>query len=174
MGTRCVPLLCMISLIAAPAALGARAAIVVVDSQAAYPEGPLWRDGKLLYVEYAGPGVKIWDGKSTGTYWSGAHCGASGLIAYRGDHLLVACYDANAIIELDAKRQDRAHHRHGTAPASHSSGRTISRPTAGAASIFRPPESTTSARPSAVRFCTCRPTERESWKSPTPSTTRTV
>jgi hypothetical protein len=30
---------------------------------AVYPEGPLWRDGKLLYVEYAGPGIKIWDGR---------------------------------------------------------------------------------------------------------------
>jgi gluconolactonase len=103
MGIRCVPLLCMVSLIAAPAALGARAAVVLVDSQAVYPEGPLWRDGKLLYVEYAGPGVKMWNGKSTGTYWSGAHCGASGLIAYRRGHLLVACYDANAVVELDER-----------------------------------------------------------------------
>jgi gluconolactonase len=68
---------------------------------AAYPEGPLWRDGKLLYVEYAGPGVKIWDGKRTSTYWSGEHCGASGLINYKVNHLLVACYDANTIVELD-------------------------------------------------------------------------
>src|SRR5450631_3727714 len=101
MGTRCVPLLCMISLISAPAALGARAAVVVVDSHAAYPEGPLWRDGKLLYVEYAGPGVKTWDGKRTTSFWSGAHCGASGLIAYRHNHILVACYDSNTIVELD-------------------------------------------------------------------------
>jgi len=47
------------------------------------------------------PGVKIWDGKTFGTFWSGAHCGASGLIAYGHDHLLVACYDSNSIVELD-------------------------------------------------------------------------
>ena len=76
---------------------------------AAYPEGPLWRDGKLLYVEYAGPGIKMWDGKRATDFWQGAHCGASGLIDYRNGHVLVACYDANTIVELDqAGKQIRA------------------------------------------------------------------
>ena len=88
--------------IASAALIGAsHAGTVLVDAKAAYPEGPLWRDGKLLYVEYAGPGIKMWDGKRATPYWSGEHCGASGLIAYRYDHILVACYDANAIVELD-------------------------------------------------------------------------
>jgi gluconolactonase len=78
-----------------------RADTVLVDATAAYPEGPLWRDGKLLYVEYAGPGIKVWDGKHARSYWSDEHCGASGLIGYRHDHILVACYDTNQIIELD-------------------------------------------------------------------------
>jgi len=78
-----------------------RADTVLVDATAAYPEGPLWRDGKLLYVEYAGPGIKMWDGKEIKPYWSHEHCGASGLIAYRRNHILVACYDANEIVELD-------------------------------------------------------------------------
>jgi len=89
-------IVCFITLIGA-----SRANTVLVDPAAAYPEGPLWWDGKLLFVEYAGPGIKIWDGKRIASYWSGAHCGASGLISYRHDHLLVACYDANAIVELD-------------------------------------------------------------------------
>jgi gluconolactonase len=80
---------------------GSRADTVLVDATAAYPEGPLWRDGKLLYVEYAGPGIKMWDGKEIKPYWSREHCGASGLIAYRRNHILVACYDANEIVELD-------------------------------------------------------------------------
>jgi sugar lactone lactonase YvrE len=78
-----------------------RADTVLVDATATYPEGPLWRDGKLLYVEYAGPGIKMWDGKEIKPYWSREHCGASGLIAYRRNHILVACYDANEIVELD-------------------------------------------------------------------------
>ena len=86
----------------------ARADTVLVGA-AAYPEGPLWRNGKLLYVEYAGPGVKMWDGKRATDFWQGAHCGASGLIDYRNGHILVACYDANTIVELDrAGKQIRA------------------------------------------------------------------
>lgn len=78
----------------------ASAGTALIDA-AAYPGGPLWRDGKLLYVEYAGPGIKQWDGQHSSVFWRGEHCGASGLIAYRRDHILVACYDANAIIDLD-------------------------------------------------------------------------
>jgi gluconolactonase len=88
--------------IAASVSMGAaQAGTVLVDASAAYPEGPLWRDGKLLYVEYAGPGIKVWDGKRSASYWKGEGCGASGLIAYRGNHILVACYDANTLVELD-------------------------------------------------------------------------
>jgi len=90
------------SIVSAVTLIGAsRADTVLVDATAAYPEGPLWRDGKLLYVEYAGPGIKIWDGKHVRPYWSREHCGASGLITYRRNHILVACYDANEIVELD-------------------------------------------------------------------------
>jgi gluconolactonase len=89
-------------IVSATALAGAsRATTELVDAAAAYPEGPLWRDGKLLDVEYAGPGIKSWDGKQITSYWSGAHCGASGLIDYGLHHLLVACYDANTIVELD-------------------------------------------------------------------------
>jgi gluconolactonase len=80
----------------------------IIDAKAAYPEGPLWQHGKLLYVEYAGPGVKVWDGKTSAVYWRAEHCGASGLIAFGHGHLLVACYDANSLVELDeAGRQIR-------------------------------------------------------------------
>jgi gluconolactonase len=97
---RLLLVLCLgVAAAALPCASGAN--IVLVDAAAAYPEGPLWRDGKLLYVEYAGPGIKLWDGKRIAAYWSGAHCGPSGLISYRHNHLLVACYDANTIVELD-------------------------------------------------------------------------
>jgi sugar lactone lactonase YvrE len=94
--------LALCSIVSAAALMGvSQAGTVVVDAAAVYPEGPLWRDGKLLYVEYAGPGIKMWDGKQVRSYWIGEHCGASGLIAYRHDHILVACYDANEIVELD-------------------------------------------------------------------------
>jgi gluconolactonase len=97
------------SLVWAVAAIAAARADTVLLGAAAYPEGPLWRDGKLLYVEYTGPGVKLWDGKRVTDFWQGTHCGASGLIDYRDGHILVACYDANTIVELDkGGRQVRA------------------------------------------------------------------
>jgi gluconolactonase len=100
MKMRC--LLALWSIVSVTAPVGASlAGTELIDAAAAYPEGPLWRDGKLLYVEYAGPGIKMWDGKRAVSYWSGEHCGASGLIGYRNHHLLVACYDANTIVELD-------------------------------------------------------------------------
>jgi gluconolactonase len=86
-------------LAAAPGA--ARADVVAVDAHAIYPEGPLWHEGRLLYVEYGGSGIKAWDGTRAMNFWSGPHCGASGLAAWRGRHLLVACYDQNALVEVD-------------------------------------------------------------------------
>lgn len=79
-----------------------RAAVSPIDPHALYPEGPLWDQGRLLFVEYAGPGIKSWDGKETKIWWRRDHCGANALIHFRGDHILVACYDANILVELDA------------------------------------------------------------------------
>ena len=96
---------CLLALVATPAVAEVR----VVDSDAHYPEGPLWHDGKLLYVEYSAGAIKRWDSKS----WNGAGitviwhedgCGPSGLIAH-GRNLLVACYDANYLAEIDASGQ---------------------------------------------------------------------
>lgn len=57
---------------------------------------------KLFYVDYAGPAVNVWDARSTRVFWRGEHCGASGFIAYAGDHLLIAGYDANSVVEVNA------------------------------------------------------------------------
>ncbi len=72
-----------------------------IDPQAHYPEGPLWRDGKLFFVEYSPGTIKVWDGRQVTLYWKGAGCGPSALIPFRGD-LLIACYDANSLVELGA------------------------------------------------------------------------
>jgi hypothetical protein len=80
MSTRYLRLISMMMVLgAAPGAVPA--AVSVVDEHAIYPEGPVWRNGRLLYVEYAGPGIKSWDGKRVGVFWRGEHCGPSGLIA---------------------------------------------------------------------------------------------
>jgi gluconolactonase len=75
--------------------------LVTVDPEAHYPEGPLWRDGKLFFVEYARSNIKSWDGRHVSVYWHKDGCGANSLIPFNG-HLLVACYDNNSVVELDA------------------------------------------------------------------------
>ncbi len=80
-----------------------RAAVTLIADQVAYPEGPLWSHGDLLYVEYAGSDIKLWDGKALRTFWHREPCGPSGLFAFDDGHLLVACYDTNSLIELDAE-----------------------------------------------------------------------
>ena len=79
--------------------------IATIDADAHYPEGPLWRDGKLFYVEYAASDIKHWDGGRTALYWHKDGCGPSALIPFN-DHLLVACYDENSLVELDASGKE--------------------------------------------------------------------
>jgi gluconolactonase len=74
-------------------------------TDAIYPEGPIWNEDALLYVEYGGPGIKRWNGRAATDYWTSDHCGPSGLIGYGAHHLLVACYDANTLVELDEHAQ---------------------------------------------------------------------
>src|ERR1700690_1282313 len=78
-----------------------RAELVVIDAQAAYPEGPLWENDALVYVEYAGPGIKHWEAGSVSSGWHQDHCGPSGLIGFGKNHLLIACYDSNSLVEID-------------------------------------------------------------------------
>lgn len=84
----------------------AQAQVAVIDAHARYPEGPLWDRGRLLYVEYAADDIKSWDGTQVTVYWHREHCGANGLVHFRGDHVLVACYDGNYLVELDASGKE--------------------------------------------------------------------
>lgn len=95
--------------------------VTVIDGDAHYPEGPLWRDGKLFYVEYSTSNIKRWSSTGGNIFWHEDGCGPSGLIS-RGDDLLVACYDGNDLVEIDASGQEV--HRWRT----DSSGRTFMGP----------------------------------------------
>jgi gluconolactonase len=97
---RCLALLasCLLSVAVAG---GLRPEGTALDNEAVYPEAPLWHNGMLFYVEYAGNDIKSWDGSKVRRYWRKAGCGPSGLIEFGKGHLLVACYDANSLIELD-------------------------------------------------------------------------
>lgn len=92
------------------AATPALAQVTVVDPAAHYPEGPLWRAGKLLYVEYSDGTIKSSDGKTPKVIWHRDGCGPSGLIE-RGGDLLIACYDGNYLVQIDASGQEVRHWR---------------------------------------------------------------
>ena len=77
------------------------APLTAIDRDAHYPEGPLWRDGRLFYVEYSTGHIKTWNGTRTAVFWHQDGCGPSGLIA-RGNDLLIACYDGNYLLQIDA------------------------------------------------------------------------
>src|ERR1700739_3775756 len=94
-----------LALLGLAAASAAADELTTLDPQARYPEGPLWHDGQLLYVEYAPSNVRSWDGRHTAIYWHAEGCGPSALIPFKG-HLLVACYDANSLVELDASGKE--------------------------------------------------------------------
>jgi gluconolactonase len=71
-----------------------------LDADAQYPEGPLWRDGALFYVEFATQRISRWlDGRKS-LFWSEPGTGPCALGAWRNGFLLCA-YDANALIEID-------------------------------------------------------------------------
>ena len=140
---------CVLSWVTASALAGT---LTTVDPDAHYPEGPLWRDGKLWYVEYATSNIKSWDGAHIATYWHHDGCGPSALMPFNG-HLLIACYDDNSLVELDASGKESAPCAP-TAVASRSSVPTTSPPMATAASTSVPPACTTSRRPSPARWCT--------------------
>jgi gluconolactonase len=77
----------------AVATLAAQAdSVTVINEKSAFPEGPVFVDGKLLYVEYGGNTIQSWDGKASTKLWELAGCGPSA-VAPLGDDLIVTCYD---------------------------------------------------------------------------------
>ena len=82
---------------------GAQAqAIKVINSDASYPEGPVWYQGKLYYVEYSRNRVSVWDGKSNSVFAAEKGCGQSAVVnTVRGD-FITTCYDNGSIGRMSA------------------------------------------------------------------------
>ena len=81
--------------------------VETINAKSLYPEGPLWLDGKALYVEYSGHTVMAWDGKTNAQIWKQDGCGPAAL-AKVPEGLLVTCYDTSTLvtISLDGKTLD--------------------------------------------------------------------
>ena len=90
------------TILLALAPLAARAGEpTVIDPAARFPEGPVWHDGKLFYVEYGGHTVKSWDGTKSAEFWKSEGCGPAAVAPF-GDGFLVTCYDAGTMVRIGA------------------------------------------------------------------------
>lgn len=75
--------------------------VTIIYASARFPEGPVWHDGKLYYVEYGGHTVKTWDGAKTAEFWKSDGCGPAAVAPF-GDGFLVTCYDAGTMVHITA------------------------------------------------------------------------
>ena len=73
----------------------------VVDKLALGPEGPLYEDGNLYYVEWGSSELSMWDGGSVSTVHQQDGCGHNGLALTARNTFLVACFFSSAVLELD-------------------------------------------------------------------------
>ncbi len=73
--------------------------IKVLNDKAAYPDGPVFIDGKLYYTENAGSSVDIWDGRINSVFWRDDDCGPSA-VQMLGVDLVVACSIKNSIVRV--------------------------------------------------------------------------
>jgi sugar lactone lactonase YvrE len=96
----------MKALLAGVAALAmagaAGAAETVINGHALFPEGPVMSGGKLLYVEYAGHTVTVWDGKTNTVMWKQDGCGPSAVVPM-GKDFGVTCYDSGQLVVISAE-----------------------------------------------------------------------
>ena len=78
------------------------ALISVLNPDAHFPEGPIWHDGKLYYVEYDRNTVTVWDGKSNQVFATLKGCGPSAVIRTLRGEYLTTCYDSGTIGRIAA------------------------------------------------------------------------
>ena len=80
----------------------AAADFTILNEDAHFPEGPIWYDGKLYYVEYDRNTVTVWDGRSNRIFGTLKGCGPSAVIRTARGEFLTTCYDNGTIGRLSA------------------------------------------------------------------------
>ncbi|WP_019971706.1 SMP-30/gluconolactonase/LRE family protein [Mycobacterium sp. 141] len=74
--------------------------MVVTDARG--PEGPLFIDGKLYYLQWVSGTLSVWDGQKSMVLNDTADCGHNGLALTKQNTFFVTCsHDPGAILELD-------------------------------------------------------------------------
>lgn len=79
--------------------LAISAEIEVINPKALFPEGPVMSGGNLLYVEYAGNAVDMWDGKTNTQIWKQDGCGPSAIVPL-GSNFGITCYDSGQLVVI--------------------------------------------------------------------------
>jgi gluconolactonase len=81
----------------------------VLNPKALFPEGPVMAGGKLLYAEYAGHVVTVWDGKANTQLWKQDGCGPSAVVPM-GKDFGITCYDSGQLVVISADGKTIASH----------------------------------------------------------------
>lgn len=71
----------------------------VINPRALFPEGPVMSGGKLVYAEYSGQTVTVWDGAANTVLWKQDGCGPSAVVPV-GETFGVTCYDSGQIVVI--------------------------------------------------------------------------
>jgi gluconolactonase len=91
--------LAILAMLAVSTAAHGQADPQVINPKALFPEGPVMSDGKLLYAEYAGQAVTVWDGKTNSQLWKQDGCGPSAIVPM-GDNFGITCYDSAQLVVI--------------------------------------------------------------------------
>ncbi|MBI1250115.1 MAG: hypothetical protein GC189_01420 [Alphaproteobacteria bacterium] len=74
---------------------------VVIDARAAYPEGPLWQDGRLFVAEMGADRVSAYDNMEKSTFFEQRGCGPTAL-APHGEGFAILCHIGQQIARVAA------------------------------------------------------------------------
>jgi gluconolactonase len=76
--------------------------ILVLNDDAHFPEGPVWFQGKLYYVEYDRNVVMTWDGAKNKVFSAEKGCGQSAVLPTLRGEFVTTCYDNGSIGRMSA------------------------------------------------------------------------
>jgi gluconolactonase len=80
----------------------AASGVHIINGDAHYPEGPVWHEGKLYYVEYDRNAVMVWDGRKNAVFSAQQGCGQSAVVPAPHGEFLTTCYDNGTIGRISA------------------------------------------------------------------------
>jgi gluconolactonase len=80
----------------------AQGGVQVLNADAWYPEGPIWYQGRLYYVEYGRNTITVWDGRKNSVFSAQKGCGQSAVVPTVRGEFLTTCYDNGTIGRIAA------------------------------------------------------------------------